>query len=138
MRTVTDRLAKLEASNDEHEDRISTSEKLISGLDRALVQVIGRVSRLERIARGISDEPEVDRVVPGYPEEKITVREACRRRMPLDGADAQALESALTMTEHERNRAVAAIKALLDTEQYPLPKSVIEKARRILESRGVA
>lgn len=33
----------------------------------------------------------------------LTIREACRRRMPLDGADAQALEHALTITERERD-----------------------------------
>ena len=36
-----------------------------------------------------------------------TVRAACKRRMPLDGADAQALEYALTMTERERDAARA-------------------------------
>jgi hypothetical protein len=35
----------------------------------------------------------------------IAVREACRRRMPLDGADAQALEGALALTERERDAA---------------------------------
>ena len=38
-------------------------------------------------------------------KEIVTVREACRRRMPLDGVDAQALEHALTITERERNTA---------------------------------
>lgn len=33
----------------------------------------------------------------------MTVREACRRRRPLDGADSQALEHALTITERERD-----------------------------------
>jgi hypothetical protein len=37
----------------------------------------------------------------------LTVREACRRRMPIDGADAQALEHALTITERERDEARA-------------------------------
>lgn len=40
--------------------------------------------------------------------EKVEVRAACRRRMPLDGADAQALEHALTITEGERDAAVSA------------------------------
>jgi len=35
----------------------------------------------------------------------ITVRKACRIQMPLDGADAQALEHALTITERERDEA---------------------------------
>ena len=35
----------------------------------------------------------------------ITVRKACRRRMKLGGADAQALEHALTITERERDDA---------------------------------
>lgn len=34
----------------------------------------------------------------------ITVREAARRAMPLDGADAQALEAALCTTERERDQ----------------------------------
>jgi len=34
---------------------------------------------------------------------KISVREACRKRIPLGGADAQALEHALTITERERD-----------------------------------
>jgi len=40
----------------------------------------------------------------------LTVREACRRRMPLGGADAQALEHALAITERERDEAIAAFK----------------------------
>ncbi len=32
----------------------------------------------------------------------MTVREACRRRMPLDGADSQALEYALQQLEREK------------------------------------
>ena len=44
--------------------------------------------------------------VRGTPEKKrkpIEVREACRRRLPLDGADAQALEHAITIAEEERD-----------------------------------
>lgn len=41
------------------------------------------------------------------PDPTLTVREACRRRMPIDGADAQALENALTITERERDEARA-------------------------------
>lgn len=40
-------------------------------------------------------------------KEILTVREACRRRMLLDGADAQGLEHALTITERERDDAAA-------------------------------
>lgn len=40
-------------------------------------------------------------------DERISAREAARRRMPLDGADAQALENALTITERERDEAQA-------------------------------
>lgn len=36
---------------------------------------------------------------------RLTVREACKRRTPLDGADAEALEHALAMTETERDEA---------------------------------
>lgn len=59
----------------------------------------------------------------------ITVREACRRKMPLDGADAQALEHALTMTERERDAAYAelnkqrpAITAIFDRNVWDAAK----------------
>lgn len=39
--------------------------------------------------------------LPAAPKEKLPVREAARRRMPLDGADAQALEGALQQVECE-------------------------------------
>ncbi len=42
------------------------------------------------------------------PEHALTVREACRKGRPLGGADAQALEHALTMTERERDELRAA------------------------------
>lgn len=42
----------------------------------------------------------------------LTVREACRRRMPLNGTDAQALEHAITITERERDEARAVLSAL--------------------------
>jgi len=46
------------------------------------------------------------------PTGQLTVREACRRRMPLDGADAQCLEHALTITERERDEARADLARL--------------------------
>lgn len=36
-------------------------------------------------------------------KQKLTIREACQQRIPLDGIDAQALEHALTRTENERD-----------------------------------
>jgi len=47
--------------------------------------------------------------------ERITVRKTCRQRMPLDGADAQALEHALTITERERDAAYAELRKLRPT-----------------------
>jgi len=44
--------------------------------------------------------------------DKLTVREAARRRIPLDGANAQALEGALSMTERERDEARAEVERL--------------------------
>ena len=49
---------------------------------------------------------------PAKADPTLTVREACRRRMPLDGTDAQALEHAITITERERDKARAALSAL--------------------------
>lgn len=42
----------------------------------------------------------------------LTVREACRRRTPIDGSDAQAMEGALSLTERERDDARAEVKRL--------------------------
>lgn len=52
-------------------------------------------------------EEEVEGNVAGAANDAgaLTVREACKRRIPLDGSDAQALEHALTITERERDEA---------------------------------
>ena len=47
----------------------------------------------------------------------LTVREACRRRMPLDGVDAQALEGALALTERERDEARAEVERLKESNR---------------------
>ena len=44
-----------------------------------------------------------------------TIREHCRRGLGLDGADAQAMEHALTITEQERDEASAEIASLRRT-----------------------
>lgn len=41
--------------------------------------------------------------------EGMTIRQAARERCPLDGADAQALEHAVTITELERDKLLDAI-----------------------------
>jgi len=43
----------------------------------------------------------------------LTVREACRQRIPIDGTDAQALEHALTITERERDEALCKLKSAI-------------------------
>ena len=48
-------------------------------------------------------------------DEPLTVREACKRRHPLDGTDAQALEHALTITERERDEVRAELENLRQT-----------------------
>jgi hypothetical protein len=57
----------------------------------------------ERLAR-IQRTPD-ERRIP-------SAREAARRRMPLDGTDAQALEGAIAITERERDEAREAINAV--------------------------
>jgi hypothetical protein len=54
--------------------------------------------------RGLIDHAETVRQ-RNTGEGRITVRDACRHRHPLDGTDAQALENALTITERERDAA---------------------------------
>ena len=62
---------------------------------------------LRHIHDKLSDVP-----VDGY--HHLTVREACRCRHPLDGADAQALEHALTITERERDALATAARSAAD------------------------
>ena len=52
------------------------------------------------IPKGLASRPQL---CPGKPP---SAREAARMRWPLDGADAQALEAALTLTERERDRLI--------------------------------
>lgn len=62
-------------------------------------------------------------------KERLTVREACRRRMPLDGADAQALEHALTITEGERDDAISKRDGLLITMRMAIAQGVAESEK---------
>lgn len=63
-----------------------------------------------------------------------TVRSAARMRQPLDGADAQALEGALSVTEKERNKAQAEVERLqaenekLRNERDALRKIILDAA----------
>ena len=58
----------------------------------------------------------------------MTVREAARRRTPLDGADAQALEGALSSTECERDAAREAVSML---------RSQLQIARIFVEGKAL-
>ena len=62
---------------------------------------------------------------------RLTVREACRRGRPLDGADARALEGALTLTERERDQARADARILAHAYQHDSrpPADVVARAR---------
>jgi len=58
------------------------------------------------------------------------VREACRRGQPLGGADAQALEGALALTERERDQARAEARILAHAYQHDSrpPAAVVARA----------
>ena len=64
----------------------------------------------------------------------LTVREACKRGTPLDGADAQALEHALTITERERDEVQERCDSLL-FKDLPEWKKICGQLRKEL---GVA
>lgn len=100
------------------DDRLSAAETARAAAEARATQAEAELDRLRRdfppapplaIAgcdcaacvrlRAMWAEPDV-RTVP-------SVREAARRRMPLDGTDAQALEGAVTITEAERDEARA-------------------------------
>jgi len=67
------------------------------------------------------------------PPAGLTVRKACRQRVPLDGADAQALEHALTMTEGERD----SIRAVVDAVDGVLQEARVHHASRAEAVRGI-
>lgn len=67
-----------------------------------------------------------------------TVREACRRRMPIDVAEAQVLEHALTITERELATARRELAALewLNSESGYLAKREGERVRLWSSTHG--
>lgn len=71
---------------------------------------------------------------------KIELREACRRRTPISGTDAQALEHAITITEQERDALQAergTINELLDASTIVLPaESLAERVMDLLAQRN--
>ena len=86
-------------------------------LDVKVIDAAERIAELEK-QLGLKQEAHL----------KLTVREACRRKTPLDGADAQALEHALTMTEAERDEA----RALGETR-----RAVIDQCHQVLIDAGL-
>lgn len=67
-------------------------------------------------------------------QERLTVREACRRRMPLDGANAQALEGALAMTERERDE----VRNMLEAICGEFERTVAHADWRAAGSKGMS
>lgn len=88
-----------------------TRDEVLEEAARALEGAGGRLEAcgFDRQAETVRMDVLVVRALKSKPPEKspevgaLTVREACRRRVPLDGADAEALEHALTITERERD-----------------------------------
>lgn len=71
----------------------------------AFVALKSRLAEVERENTRMHRESHAD--FERNKREGITVREACRRRMALGGADAECLEHALVMTEQERDAALS-------------------------------
>lgn len=68
---------------------------------------------------------------PSQGPEAMTVREACRKRRPLDGADAQALEGALTQAEEE----IAALRAENEKLKQDLHLAVSNAGKDLIRER---
>lgn len=80
--------------------------RLIESYDQALKARPGvPVDAIRHVFSGIEEARAMVQGVRDPSEMRLTVREAARRRLPLSGPDAQALEGALALTERERDEA---------------------------------
>lgn len=110
----------------ERERRIREHAALLETAQKALAETKRDARRMERerdemgeaLATSAEDRARADRaeamlasILGPQQHLQISVREAARRRRALDGADAQALEGALQITERERDAALARIEA---------------------------
>lgn len=127
----------------ERDEAQAARDKMQYELSRAQVDVsMGRthcrMCLTERVEAGVSlyrvDHPHAPFCsLYDAPREPLPVREAARRRRWLDGADAQALEGALAMTERERDVVRAEVERLQEQVDWLLEGRQQEEQRRALE-----
>jgi len=70
------------------------------------------------------------------PQERVTVREACRQRMPLGGVDAEALEHGMTQLEdmlRSAREALRTIQQVTKEAKDPIGMSIESIARHGLK-----
>jgi hypothetical protein len=100
------------------EERIALVRKALNERAYGLVKALPddqqnpfRELLLDCIA-ALDGDPDALAPTPSTPRAALTVREACRRGMPLDGTDARHLEHALVITERERDEALEEVESL--------------------------
>lgn len=99
------------------------------------------LDRFARVLEHLAEQPDhaqrAASAEPAYAETRgcMSARKAARLRTPLDGADAQALEHALTITEKERDAAYARLVEL-EKERDLLRGSVDDYKRAMDDARS--
>ena len=86
--------------------------------------IVALISDLEARAAKAEEERDKLRPVPLGERELLNVRAACKKRIHIDGTDAQALEHALTITERERDEWIARFKT---ADEFASVSAVVTK-----------
>jgi len=86
---------------------------LVSDLEETREELAKAKNEISKLKTRVAElEGKIPVPVDRKEREQMRVRAACRRRMPIDGPTAQALEHAITITERERDKAYTEIAEL--------------------------
>jgi chromosome segregation ATPase len=110
-RTAQSAMLELARQLDEARAEVKTWQ---SAYDRANDHAWEQHSKIDRLTRERDEAKDKLEHYLRPASATESVRSAAKRRMVLDGADAQALENAITLTERERDEARAEVERLTD------------------------
>jgi len=114
--------AKLEQAEADLARERSSHERLIDVIAQSthavgISETMTPEERVSAVCKALAREREAHeatrrRFAPDQKLATMTVREACRRRQPIDASEAQAVEHCITITEQERDAARAEVERL--------------------------